>query len=124
MNLICMKYFTNLFQRSFSTGVVMDKGLEHDVDQVEDQREEDVDHVGCVDETGLEPRNEIMQSYYSDFNVWVNSLLLPLDVNDGRQQDDDRYGDGHVVQDVGSLRPFPRIQSHLCRIGGVIHLGG
>ena len=53
-----------------------------------------------------------------------NSLLLPLDVNDGRQQDDDGYGDVDVVQDVGSLRPFPRIQSLLCRIGGVIHLGG
>ena len=38
----------------------MDKGLEHDVEQVEDQREEDVDHVGCVDETGLEPMDKLI----------------------------------------------------------------
>ena len=38
----------------------MDKGLEHDVEQVEDQREEDVDHVGSVDETGLEPMDKLI----------------------------------------------------------------
>ena len=89
----------------------MDKGLEHDVEQVEDQREEDVDHVGSVDETGLEPKNEIMQSCYFLLLSLDNSLLLPLDVNDGRQQDDDGYGDVHVVQDVSSLGPFPRIHN-------------
>ena len=89
----------------------MDKGLEHDVEQVEDQREEDVDHVGCVDETGLEPMDKLMHSCYSLLLILDDSLLLPQDVNDGRQQDDDGYGDVDVVQDVGSLGPFPRIQN-------------
>ena len=42
---VAVCYFPHRLQRTLSAGVVMDKGLEHDVDEVEGESKHDVDHV-------------------------------------------------------------------------------
>ena len=72
---VAVCYFPHRLQRTLSAGVVMDKGLEHDVDEVEDESNHDVDHVQSIGEPGLKPENELMLMHSSFFKFQHFEIL-------------------------------------------------